>query len=486
MAGFEDRRARSQGAWWLQLLAKAGDRVSQSPACARPAGGLDPAPTADVWPGDPEQSAWAVPGHGVRRNLPSGPRADVLVPLRTLPPGQVQPSSFLSLRPGVSTALRLGTSLRRCLAVSAGPACHAGHLITCFMSPPPLGPMLHGGQGPWGGHCRPWGTREEAGRHRARQHHTTRSSPCVCARVRTRLPRGWFSGVSTAVWSWFSGVEPVCPGVAPPPRPPSTRSCFHRRSCRACGSSNGTLLGATLRASPARCFLAGPPQPPSAVSEVRARGSVRPPPTAAVSRVHRPRSPCRPLSGRFPVSPAPFRCPEGRSAGRSSHRSALPGKAGAPAAHSVAHRTRPAPADRPAASPAPADFPAPGALGPAFLDHVGLRPGARFLSAREPVRAEPRVSSALRCWSPDVSVRETQALSGVQRLAPSPRLGRPLEAPAGAVRGAGGQPVVPPHPRSPSRTLLTHAIPSALVPGSLSESYGLRLFQTQVWSCSHV
>lgn len=370
--------------------------------------------------------------------------------------------------------------------MSAGPACHAGHLITCFMSPPPLGPMLHGGQGPWGGHCRPWGTREEAGRHRAHQHHTTRSSPCVCARVRTRLPRCWFSGVSTPVWSWFSGVEPVCPGVAPPPRPPSTRSGFHRRSCRACGSSNGTLLGATLRASPARCFLAGPPQPPSAVPEVRARGSVQPLPAAAVSRVHRPRSPCRPLSGRFPVSPAPFRCPEGRSAGRSSHRSALPGKAGAPAAHSVAHRTRPAPADRPAASPAPADFPAPGALGPAFLDHVGLRPGARFLSAREPVRAEPRVSSALRCWSLDVSVRETQALSGVQRLAPSPRLGRPPEAPAGAVRGAGGHPVVPPHPRSPSRTLLTHVIPSALVPGSLSESYRLRLFQKQVWSCSHV
>lgn len=179
-------------------------------------------------------------------------------------------------------------ALRRCLAVSAGPACHAGHLITCFMSPPPLGPMLHGGQGPWGGHCRPWGTREEAGRHRAHQHHTTRSSPCVCVRVRTRLPRCWFSGVSTPVWSWFSGVEPVCPGVAPPPRPPSTRSCFHRRSCRACGSSNGTLLGATLRASPARCFLAGPPQPPSAVSGVRARGSVRPPPFPAFTGHARP------------------------------------------------------------------------------------------------------------------------------------------------------------------------------------------------------
>lgn len=106
--------------------------------------------------------------------------------------------------------------------------------------------------------------------------------------MRTRLPRCWFSGVSTPVWSWFSGVEPVCPGVAPPPRPPSTRSCFHRRSCRACGSSKGTLLGATLRASPARCFLAGPPQPPSAVPEVRARGSVRPPPFPAFTGHARP------------------------------------------------------------------------------------------------------------------------------------------------------------------------------------------------------
>lgn len=195
MAGFEDRRARSQGAWWLQLLVKAGDRVSQSPACARPAGGLDPAPTADVWPGDPEQSAWAVPGHEVRRNLPSGPRADVLVPLRTLPPGQVQPSSFLSLRPGVSAALRLGTSRRTCTCASQVPSyvCRSclprGPPHYLLHVPSPARPHAPWGAGPLGRSLQTLGHPGGGGAPPSPPApHDTFLSVCVCACAHAAAP----------------------------------------------------------------------------------------------------------------------------------------------------------------------------------------------------------------------------------------------------------------------------------------------------------